>query len=179
MAAAEMRMSGRPTFECTAALGVAGEPLVTRVNGWTAWTTITATVAAMEELCAYRIGDHEWYTATVLWHLGGTLNDYFKASTDGLGYVGAGCAWTSLVLFTPNPDDPRLSVLRNAPPHPLTDEEFRALGLSEPDLTRMEQEIRRHKGSPSEWERKIRSLREQREALIRREVPGRDDSSPG
>ncbi|MFD7505441.1 PIN domain-containing protein [Streptomyces sp. NPDC059850] len=86
--------------------------------------------SSVESVQTYRIGDHEWCTAVVEWHLSGIARTPF-------GSRGVGCGWTTAVLFTPDPDEARLTVIRSGRPRPLDEEEFNALELP-PVTTKVE-----------------------------------------
>jgi hypothetical protein len=95
--------------------------------------TTTAAVGSVEQTRTYRIGDQEWCTAIVQWHLAGLV-------LSALAPKGAwgGATWTTSVLFTPNTDDPRLTILRDAPPRPLDYEAFEAMELPSEMATALE-----------------------------------------
>ncbi|MFJ4627167.1 PIN domain-containing protein [Streptomyces sp. NPDC088847] len=117
-----LNRSGEP-FPCTTSVtAVAREVTVGPAFGWVSAMARFQSVGAVQ---AYRIGEHEWYTAVVKWHIFGLA--YLPAETLSIG--GAGAAWTTSVLFTPNADDPRATVLRYDAPQPLSSDEFNALGL--------------------------------------------------
>ncbi|MEU9875298.1 PIN domain-containing protein [Streptomyces phaeochromogenes] len=111
-------------FSCTTSVGDVGQEVA--VSSAFGWLDARPTLASVEEVKTYRIGEHEWCTAVVRWHIGGMA--FISGEDPSLG--SAGCAWTTSVLFTPNADDPRVTVLRHDSPRPLTGEEFNALGLS-------------------------------------------------
>ncbi|MFJ6901912.1 PIN domain-containing protein [Streptomyces hokutonensis] len=111
-------------FPCTTSVGDVGHEVA--VSSAFGWLGATPTLDSVEEVKTYRIGEHEWCTAVVRWHIGGTA--FINAEEPSV--ASAGCAWTTSILFTPNADDPRVTVLRHDSPRPLTKEEFNALGLS-------------------------------------------------
>ncbi|MGW2100381.1 PIN domain-containing protein [Streptomyces olivaceoviridis] len=123
--------SGEP-FLCLAG----GPGGVHRIVSARSWMVTKASVHAVDSVRSYRIGDHEWCTAVVEWHLGGVL-----ISEDLLESAWAGVSWTASVLFTPSKEEPRLTVLRNDPPRPLTTETFAALGLPVSEPTPLEQAV--------------------------------------
>ncbi len=68
-----------------------------------------AKLGSIQAVDSYRIGDHEWCTATARWLLTGFA--LAETNRDRAEYVA--CAWETRVLFTPNPDEPRLTLLRS------------------------------------------------------------------
>ncbi|MER5215412.1 PIN domain-containing protein [Streptomyces sp. NPDC002838] len=126
-------------FECTAALGPSSEPVTAYASGG---EIDSAVMVSTEGLEAYRIGDLEWYTAIVRWHMSGAVNCSLSTTAEDLVLAGAGWSWTARVLFAPDPKDPRLTVLRQDPPRSLTAEEFRALDVSEPGPAHPSQQSR-------------------------------------
>ncbi|WP_327345965.1 PIN domain-containing protein [Streptomyces europaeiscabiei] len=109
-------------FRCIALSPLDGVPSPDHVVGWRPAKTVFSSV---ERIHTYRIGDHEWCTADVEWHVGG-----FAFTVSGSDLVPAGCTWTTSVLFTPDAAEPRLTVLRSASPRPLLSQEaFEALDL--------------------------------------------------
>ncbi|MFE7214600.1 PIN domain-containing protein [Streptomyces sp. NPDC057611] len=90
-------------FECTTEPHP-GECWVINGHGW---VTSEATVGAIEAPQMYRIGDHEWCTAIVRWYLTGTVISVPEGT-----FQAAGCMVTASMLFIPDRDDPRLTVLR-------------------------------------------------------------------
>ncbi|MFI2434658.1 PIN domain-containing protein [Streptomyces sp. NPDC018693] len=110
------------SFPCTVSTGLAGENAVVPAVGW---STSKVRFGEIESMQAYRIGDHEWYTAVVRWSLGGAV----LADVQGKASTWGGCAWTTSVLFTPSIDEPRLTVLRDDTPRALSDDEFKALEM--------------------------------------------------
>ncbi|MEU1443472.1 PIN domain-containing protein [Streptomyces mirabilis] len=81
------------------------------------------TCESVSNVATYRIGPHEWCTATVEWHIGGLA--YLE---DASLAAGAGFSWTTAVLFTPSSKNPRLTILRHSAPRPLTAEQFDKMG---------------------------------------------------
>ncbi|WP_406730669.1 PIN domain-containing protein [Streptomyces sp. NBC_01794] len=77
--------------------------------------------ASVSDAAMYRIGDREWCTATVEWLVGGlaVVENLSRASATGF-------SWTTVVLFTPDPEDARLTVLRESGPRPLSAEQLLA-----------------------------------------------------
>ncbi|MEU5497961.1 PIN domain-containing protein [Streptomyces griseofuscus] len=95
------------------------EPIHVSADGWLhdALRTRPTTISDVE---SYRVGDHVWCTATVRWLVYGTaLFGSFPKM--------AACAFEARVLFAPDNDDPRLTVLRHSPFEPATDAEFTEL----------------------------------------------------
>ncbi|MEU9575103.1 PIN domain-containing protein [Streptomyces massasporeus] len=99
------------SFRCTLASGILGRE--TELGQVTLWTEPPAVVpASVQDINAYKIGEHEWCTATVRWNLGG------RALLQGGAYlVTAGCSWKARVLFSLSAgSDPRLTILRSSEP---------------------------------------------------------------
>ncbi len=92
------------------------------------WATVRASLRSLDDVRAFRIGEHEWYTAVVRWCLAGMA--YFGDGEFSAG--SAGSSWTTSVLFTPDVADPRVTILRHGHPLPLSSEEFTSLGLTTP-----------------------------------------------
>lgn len=121
---ARKRLGEDGAFVCTTSVGeLQQEVAVTSAFGWLA---AKATVHCIDKVQTYRIGEHEWCTAVVRWHIGGMA--FVAEQEPALGAVG--CSWTTSVLFTPDVEHPRLTVLRHNLPRPLTREEFAALGMA-------------------------------------------------
>ncbi|MFG2370501.1 PIN domain-containing protein [Streptomyces sp. NPDC048504] len=116
------------TFQVTVPTQFVGEFNVIPAEGW---MTTSAAFRSAENIQTYRIGNHEWCTAVVQWHLGGVV-------FGGGSPVSGGCSWTTSVLFTLSTTEPRLTVLRAETPQPLTVEEFEALGLPTTQMTSAE-----------------------------------------
>ncbi|MGC0334880.1 hypothetical protein RKD23_007957 [Streptomyces sp. SAI-170] len=123
--AAKRRLAAddRP-IECSVLTGYAGQEL--EVGTALTWWTLKAHYHSVRDVRTYRIGEHEWCTAVVRWDLGGTA--VINSPTAHL--APAGCSWTTSVIFRPDPDDPRLTVLRHDPTHALDPEEFERLEIS-------------------------------------------------
>ncbi|MFB7609832.1 PIN domain-containing protein [Streptomyces gardneri] len=90
------------------------------------WVSARASLRSVDEVRAYRIGEHEWYTAIVRWCISGVA--YFGEGEFSAG--SAGSSWTTSVLFTPDAANPRVTILRHDLPLPLSTEEFTSLGLT-------------------------------------------------
>ncbi|MGW2463920.1 PIN domain-containing protein [Streptomyces sp. NPDC001761] len=98
-------------FRCTIATGALGRE--TELGQVTVWMeTPVAVLDSVKDVDAYKIGEHEWCTATVRWVLGG------RALLHGGTYlVTAGCAWESRVLFSLSAGtNARLTILRSKAP---------------------------------------------------------------
>jgi hypothetical protein len=91
-------------FECTAAME-SGEWWALPVHQWRTHEAAVGEIAAAQ---MYRIGDQEWCAAKVRWYLTGVA----VCDVNGGVIAAAGCAVTASVLFAPDIDDPRLTVLR-------------------------------------------------------------------
>ncbi|MBG7704788.1 DUF4935 domain-containing protein [Streptomyces sp. MC1] len=111
-------------FECIVLTGGVGREL--EVGAGLSWLTLKAQFHSVQDVRTYRIGEHEWCTAVVRWDLGGSA--FVKTSASPL--ASAGCAWTTSVIFKPDPDDPRLTILRHDRTHALSLEEFERLKIS-------------------------------------------------
>ncbi|MFH8394290.1 PIN domain-containing protein [Streptomyces sp. NPDC018036] len=117
---------GEP-FPCTTLGREVGKE--TSVMTGDGWISARAALRSVDKVQAYRIGEHEWYTAVARWRISGVA--YFDA--DGEFSAGsAGSSWTTSVLFTPDVADPRVTILRQDLPLPLSTEEFTSLGLTHP-----------------------------------------------
>ncbi|MBL3670964.1 DUF4935 domain-containing protein [Streptomyces sp. M2CJ-2] len=114
-------------FQCTA-LMPSGEWWAVPAFGWTTHETVVGYVEAPQR---YRIADQEWYSAKVHWYLTGTVN------TDE-GPAAAGCHVAASMLFTPDADDLRLTVLRADWPQPLGLEVLNTLALPTIELSMAE-----------------------------------------
>jgi hypothetical protein len=111
-------------LECSVLVGYAGPHL--EVGTALTWWTLKAHYHSVRDVRTYRIGEHEWCTAVVRWDLGGTA----VVNSPTARIAPAGCSWTTSVIFRPDPDDPRLTVLRHDPTHALDPEEFDRLEIS-------------------------------------------------
>ncbi|WPP32276.1 PIN domain-containing protein [Streptomyces sp. CL7] len=126
------------SFRCTAAMTPTDNRVVPALN----WFTIGALADVIESAQTYRVGEQEWCTAVVRWHLAGyvsngpLINDIRPSRI-----LGAGCEWTATVLFRPDADDPRLTVLRGSRPWPMSDDDFDDMPLSLYDQTDAEVSI--------------------------------------
>lgn len=120
---AKARLGGMQSpFECTSS--AASFDRRPRAVAASSWHEVDATFGELLDVRAYRIGEHEWCTATVRWILTGSI------FWDGY-HPPAASAWTTSVLFTPDPENSRLAVLRWAPPRALTDKELTRLGVTD------------------------------------------------
>ncbi|MFE2131683.1 PIN domain-containing protein [Streptomyces sp. NPDC059466] len=120
--AAKTLMKGTEPFQCTTSVGeVAQEVTISTAHSF---SPLKSTLHTVSNVQAYRIGDHEWYTAVAVWHMAGVA---FLGPAD---VSAAGVAWTTSVLFAPNAQDSRVTVLRHDPPQPLPAAEFQALGVN-------------------------------------------------
>ncbi|QCD58505.1 hypothetical protein CEB94_29385 [Streptomyces hawaiiensis] len=124
--AAEKRLGAlSETFPCTTLGREVGQE--TAVMSAAGWVAVRASLRSVDKLRAYRIGEHEWYTAVVRWRISGIA--YFGDGDFSAG--SAGSSWTTSVLFTPDAANPRLTILRYDLPLPLSSEEFMSLGLNQ------------------------------------------------
>ncbi|GAB2835817.1 hypothetical protein GCM10027073_74220 [Streptomyces chlorus] len=105
------------TFNCTIA-DADGVLMVVPAYGW--FTGGRLTVDEVKALQSYRIGDQEWFMATVRWQLTGFVNAD-RATTWGA------CRLTTTVLLVPSTSDPRLTILRADWPQPVTAEVFQSI----------------------------------------------------
>lgn len=99
------------TFRCTIASGTLGrETELGQVETW--MEPPAAVLDSIKDVSAYKIGEHEWCTATVRWALGGRALLQSRAY-----FVTAGCSWEARVLFTLSAGtDARLTILRSSAP---------------------------------------------------------------
>jgi hypothetical protein len=122
-------------FQCRMALSRSESTVVSATDG----IMTGALLDKVESAQMYRIGEQEWCTATATWQLAG----YMTASPEAihptsLRLVPAGCEWTATVLFRPDLDDSRLTVLRADAPRPLSGEAFNELPLDLFERTEVE-----------------------------------------
>ncbi|MFE2077127.1 PIN domain-containing protein [Streptomyces misionensis] len=95
------------------------EPVHVTANGWFS-RTLTVRPTTISDMDSYRVGDHVWCMVTVRWLVHGI-------ALFGAGPKMAACALETRILFAPDDDDPRLTVLRHSPFEPATDAEFAEL----------------------------------------------------
>ncbi|MFF4146926.1 PIN domain-containing protein [Streptomyces sp. NPDC001698] len=119
-----------PVFDCTA-LMPDGASLIRPVM---VWTTQRAHFDLVGEVQAYRIGDHEWCTASVDWHLVGLAHTEF-------GAVSAAVSWPTALLFSLDRENPRPAVLREASPRPVSPDVGEALNVPRINATAIEQSL--------------------------------------
>jgi hypothetical protein len=125
--AAEKRLGSQgETFTCTTLGREVGQE--TALMPGEGWVSARASLRSVDKVRAYRIGEHEWYTAVARWCISGMA--YFGEPEFSAGSAGA--SWTTSVLFTPDTADPRVTILRHDSPHALSTEEFTSLGLTQP-----------------------------------------------
>ncbi|MFD0208917.1 PIN domain-containing protein [Streptomyces hirsutus] len=122
-----------PVFDCTVQ-AADGETLVVSTRKW---GTIRAHFASVGKIQAYRIGDHEWCTAAVNWHLVGALD------SDLFGVVAGAAEWPTVVLFTLDRKTPRPTVLRETSPRPVPGDVAADLDVPVYDVTGVEQAVAR------------------------------------
>ncbi|MFE0474813.1 PIN domain-containing protein [Streptomyces sp. NPDC058947] len=94
------------------------------------WKVLEANVGTVDDVQGYRIGQQEWCTATVVWHLVGSLHSV-------MGYVFGAVSWTTTVLFNLS-GDPNLTVVRAEAPVPASADVVNELGVPTPDLSTVE-----------------------------------------
>jgi len=110
---------GRP-FQCTIASGAFGEETkLSTILGWA--QEPQAVLSSVQDVEAYKIGEHEWYAATARWFLCG-----IALNQGATHLVSAGCAWQTRVLFTVSSgtDGPRLTVLHASRPTHMPTSDF-------------------------------------------------------
>lgn len=140
-------------FECTAGFGPLGNQIERAVAA--GWFSPQASVHSVGDVRTYRMGEHEWCTATVQW----TVSGMGIVDGDDADYlsVSAGFSWTTACLFTPSAKSPRLTILRHSPPRALSAEEFTALDLARYEPISM-REILQHftqDADPTTLERRV------------------------
>ncbi|MFI1683898.1 PIN domain-containing protein [Streptomyces sp. NPDC020794] len=92
-------------------------------------------VGTLRDVNVYRIGNREWFIATVRWHLAGPAvlepgEDFVRwRSHDETATIG--CSWETRVLCTLDEEDSRLVVLRSSAPQALSPEEFGRLSADD------------------------------------------------
>ncbi|KAF3465941.1 PIN domain-containing protein [Streptomyces sp. Tu 3180] len=104
------------------------------------WKVLEANVGSVDDVQGYRIGEHEWCTATVVWHLVGSFHSV-------IGYAFGAVSWPTTVLFNLS-GDPNLTVVRAKAPVPATADVVNELGVPAPDWAELEStltELRREK----------------------------------
>ncbi|MFJ6565502.1 PIN domain-containing protein [Streptomyces sp. NPDC091412] len=114
-------------LECTAPMPD-GTSVVVEAS---TWLTDEAHFGSVSEIVAYRIGDHVWCTASVEWHIVGTCDTL-------MGTLEGAVDWPTAVLFSLSRENPRLAVLREAPPRPVDEAALAALNLELPNATMVE-----------------------------------------
>lgn len=114
------------SFECTAGFGPLGSHIEKAVA--VGWISAQASVRSIDEVLTYRIGEHEWCTATVQWNVSG-MGIVDSGNADYLS-TSAGFSWTTVVLFTPSVKSPGLTILRHSAPRALSAEDFLSLDLT-------------------------------------------------
>jgi hypothetical protein len=120
-AAAKKLITGAEPIPCATSVGEVGQEVT--ISTARSFSPFRSTLHAVSNFQAYRIGDHEWYTAVAVWHMAGV------AFLDEAEVSAAGVAWTTSVLFAPNAEDPRVTVLRHDSPRPLSAAEFKAIDV--------------------------------------------------
>jgi hypothetical protein len=118
-------------FRCTIPLG-GGESIADHV-GW--FLPRDVRLGSVEDIKAYRIGDREWCTASVVWHLAGGVNHEYLGKTTGV------ISWSTAVLLNLDPDNPHLTILRSADVLPASDDVLSEFDLSALDATATEQAL--------------------------------------
>ncbi|MER5699473.1 hypothetical protein ACWDBO_48870 [Streptomyces mirabilis] len=116
--AAWLKAIGGSVFPCKVA-DENQEPIHVSADGWL-HDALRARPTTISDVESYRVGDHVWCTATVRWLV------YGNALFGGFPKMAA-CAFETRILFAPDNDDPRLTVLRHSPFEPATDAEFAEL----------------------------------------------------
>ncbi|MEU8810627.1 PIN domain-containing protein [Streptomyces violaceoruber] len=128
------------SFQCRTTLTVSQSRVVSALS----WFTVGAQLAEVESAQMYRVGDQEWCTAVVRWHLAGYVT--VPSPIDEPAHPSlsaAGCEWTATVLFRPDASDTRLTVLRAGLPEPLTVEDFGELPIRMFDRSEAEEHLLR------------------------------------
>ncbi len=143
------------SFQCRTTLTVGESRVVPALN----WFPVGTHLSEVESAQMYRVGEQEWCTAVVRWHLAGYVTVSPPADmTEGRAFraerlVAAGCEWTATVLFRPDANDARLTVLRAGLPQPLADENFGNMPLRMFDRTGAEEHLLREilPSQPGAW----------------------------
>ncbi|MGJ3558890.1 PIN domain-containing protein [Streptomyces sp. INA 01156] len=120
-----------PAFQCTVPLSD-GSSVTTQAAGW---QTLNAQLGSVEDIRTFRIGDREWCTASVEWHITGFVERAL------IGPAFGAVSWTTAVLFNLNRENPNLTVLREAPPRPASAEVVGAGALPSLDATTVERTL--------------------------------------
>jgi len=71
----------------------------------------------------HKIGNDEWYTATVIWLLTGTVRPAFLNQIQGYSFVQIACHWETKILFSSNKDQPP-SIVDFESPKPISRSEL-------------------------------------------------------
>ncbi|WP_199577551.1 PIN domain-containing protein [Streptomyces sp. CRB46] len=120
-----------PTFQCAIPVSD-GNTVIEQARNW---QTVEADLGSADDIRAYRIGKQEWCTASVEWHFTGFVQ------SEWFGLTWGAVTWKTAVLFNLDPQNPSLTVLREAPPQPSGDDALRALGIPCPDATTVERAL--------------------------------------
>lgn len=97
------------------------------------WETYEANLGSVDDIQGYRIGQQEWCTATVVWHLVGTVHSI-------VGHVFGVVSWATTVLFNLS-GDPNLTVVRAKTPTPATADVINEIGVPAADWTAFDNAI--------------------------------------
>ncbi|MEU3421374.1 PIN domain-containing protein [Streptomyces murinus] len=120
-AAAKKLITGTEPILCATSVSEVGQEVT--ISAARSFFPLRSTLHTVSNVHAYRIGDHEWYTADAVWHMAGV------AFLDEAEVSAAGVTWNTSLLFAPNAEDSRVTVLRHDPPQPLSAAEFKAIGV--------------------------------------------------
>ncbi|MFE0314679.1 PIN domain-containing protein [Streptomyces albogriseolus] len=85
------------------------------------WKPVSVYLGAIEDVQGYRIGQKEWCTANVVWHIVGTFHSM-------LGQVLGAVSWPTTVLFNLS-STPNLTVVRSKTPVPALPDVVNELGV--------------------------------------------------
>ncbi|KPC88956.1 PIN domain-containing protein [Streptomyces albogriseolus] len=120
-AAAKKLIAGTEPILCATSVSEVGQEVT--ISAARSFSPLRSTLHTVTNVHAYRIGNHEWYTADAVWHMAGL------AFLDDAEVSAAGVSWNTSLLFAPNAEDSRVTVLRHDPPQPLSAAEFKAIDV--------------------------------------------------
>ncbi|MFD3309422.1 PIN domain-containing protein [Streptomyces sp. NPDC058656] len=119
IAKSRLRLGTEP-FSCTTAVGAVAQEVT--ISAARSFMPLRVKLHRVDNVQAFRIGEHEWYTAVAVWHMAGVAT-HDTAEPD---FSAAGVTWTTSLLFKLDAADPGLTVLRYDAPRPLPAKEYKA-----------------------------------------------------